>query len=153
MQRALLYTVKALRPRAYTGVVSRSLATVKMSKSHEWAKLDGDIATVGITAHAAEALGDIVFVDLPSVGAKYSAGDAFGSVESVKAASDVYSPVAGEVLEVNSVLEETPGKVNESPAEGGWFIKLKVGAAGKADFASKLMDGAAYKAHIEADKH
>ena len=115
-------------------------------------RLDGDVATVGITAHAAGALGDIVYVDLPSVGAKYSAGDTFGSVESVKAASDVYAPVAGEVLEVNSVLEETPGKVNESPIEGGWFIKLKVSAAGKADFA-KLLDEKAYKQMCDEDKH
>ena len=133
------------------GGLARGLAT-KMSKSHEYAKLDGDVATVGITAHAAGALGDIVFVDLPSIGAKYSAGDSFGSVESVKAASDVYAPVAGEVLEVNSVLEETPGKVNEAPLEGGWFIKLKVGAAGKADFA-KLLDEKAYKAHLDAEAH
>jgi len=110
------------------------------------------VATVGITAHAAGALGDIVFVDLPSVGAKYSAGDTFGSVESVKAASDVYAPVAGEVLEVNSVLEETPGKVNESPLEGGWFIKLKVSAAGKADFA-KLLDEKAYKKMCDEEAH
>ena len=115
----------------------RALAT-RMSKSHEFAKLEGEIATVGITDHAAGALGDIVYVDLPSIGAKYKAGDTFGSVESVKAASDVYAPIAGEVMEVNSALEETPGKVNESPFEGGWFIKLKVDAAGKAEFA-KLM--------------
>lgn len=117
---------------------TRALAT-KMSKSHEFAKLVGDIATVGITAHAAGALGDIVYVDLPSIGAKYKAGDTFGSVESVKAASDVYAPISGEVMEVNSALEETPGKVNESPIEGGWFMKLKVDAAGKAEFAKLLV--------------
>lgn len=114
--------------------------------------MDGDFATVGITDHAAGALGDIVYVDLPSIGAKYSAGETFGSVESVKAASDVYSPIAGEVVEVNSVLEETPGKVNESPFEAGWFIKLKVGAAGKADFA-KLLDAGAYKKMCDEEAH
>jgi glycine cleavage system H protein len=111
-------------------------------------KVDGDVGTVGITAHAAGALGDVVFVDLPSVGKKLTAGESFGSVESVKAASDVYSPVGGEVLEVNSVrnfpslnyleavydpihcfvqeLDSNPGMVNEAPFEGGWFMKLKV---------------------------
>lgn len=131
--------------------LTRAFST-KFSKSHEFAKLDGDVATVGITDHAAGALGDIVFVDLPSIGAKYAAGDTFGSVESVKAASDVYAPIAGEVLEVNSVLEDTPGKVNESPFKDGWFIKLKVGAQGKADFA-KLLDQTAYKKVLEEEKH
>jgi len=131
--------------------LTRALS-IKFSKSHEFAKLDGDVATVGITDHAAGALGDIVFVDLPSIGAKYAAGDTFGSVESVKAASDVYAPIAGEVLEVNSVLEDTPGKVNESPFKDGWFIKLKVGAQGKSEHA-KLLDEKAYKALLEEEKH
>jgi len=126
--------------------------THTQTHTHTHTQLDGDIGTIGITAHAAGALGDIVYVDLPSVGAKYSAGDSFGSVESVKAASDVYAPVAGEVLEVNAALEEAPGKVNESPIEGGWFIKLKVSAAGKAEF-EKLLDEKAYKAHCDAEKH
>eukprot|EP01039_Chlorochromonas_danica_P015360 gene15360-18041_t len=101
------------------------LSTIKYSASHEYIKVDGNTGIVGITKHAADALGDVVFVDLPSVGAKFAAGASFGSVESVKAASDVYSPVAGEVLAVNSELEGNPGKVNESPLSEGWFIKLK----------------------------
>ena len=151
MHRILVRSVQTARVAIGFKPIVRSLAT-KMSKSHEYAKLDGDIATVGITAHAAGALGDIVFVDLPSIGAKYSAGDTFGSVESVKAASDVYAPLTGEVLEVNNVLEDTPGKVNESPLEGGWFIKLKVGAAGKSDFA-KLLDEKAYKKMCDEEAH
>jgi glycine cleavage system H protein len=113
--------------------------------------LEGDIATVGITAHAADALGDIVFVDLPSVGADFSAGDSFGAVESVKAASDVYSPVDGQVLEVNLGLEEAPGKVNDSPLKG-WFMKLKITKEGHAAFEG-LMDETAYKAHVDAEEH
>ena len=91
----------ALLPTVRTS--SRALSTTRYTSSHEYVKLEGDIATVGITDFAAAALGDVVFVDLPSVGAKYAAGESFGSVESVKAASDVYSPVAGEVVEVNEV--------------------------------------------------
>ena len=111
-------------------------------------QLDGDIATVGITAHAADALGDIVFVDLPSPGSEFEKGDSFGAVESVKAASDVYSPVAGEVVEVNSALDDTPAIVNESPIEEGWVMKVKLSAEGKADF-DGLMDEAAYTVHVE----
>jgi len=99
----------------------RSLAT-KFAASHEYIKLDGDVGTVGITEHAAKALGDVVFVDLPSIGAKYSAGDSFGSVESVKAASDVYAPVSGEVVAINEALTENPATVNDSPLEKGKII-------------------------------
>lgn len=111
--------------------------------------MDGDIATVGITAHAADALGDIVYVDLPSVGSDLDAGDSFGAVESVKAASDVYSPCAGEVVDVNALLEDTPGKVNEAPMDDGWFMKIKLSDAGKSEF-DGLMDEAAYTAHCDA---
>jgi glycine cleavage system H protein len=111
-------------------------------------QLDGDIATIGITAHAADALGDIVFVDLPAEGAEFDKGDSFGAVESVKAASDVYAPVGGEVLEVNSTLDDTPGVVNESPIEEGWFMKVRLSAAGKADFEG-MMDESAYTEHCE----
>lgn len=89
-------------------------------------------------------------MDLPAIGSNFEKGDSFGAVESVKAASDVYSPVAGEVLEVNSALDESPGIVNESPIEEGWFMKIKVSAGGKSDFDS-LMDEAAYEAHVEAE--
>lgn len=104
----------------------RSMATIKYAKSHEYIKVNGNIGTVGITQHAADALGDVVYVDLPSVGASFEAGDSFGSVESVKAASDVYVPVTGEVVEINEELVSTPDLVNQSPLENGWFIKIKV---------------------------
>ena len=135
-----------------TQVISyRSLAT-KFAASHEYIKLDGDVGTVGITEHAAKALGDVVFVDLPTIGSKYSAGDTFGSVESVKAASDVYSPVSGEVIAINESLTENPGTVNDSPLEKGWFIKIKVGAGGKAEF-DKLLADAEYKNHCDNEAH
>lgn len=113
-------------------------------------QLDGDIATVGITAHAADALGDIVFVDLPSVGSEFEKGDSFGAVESVKAASDVYSPVSGEVVEINSALDDSPGVVNDSPIQEGWFMKIRLSDTGKTDFEG-LMDESAYEAHAEAE--
>mmetsp|Transcript_32920 Transcript_32920/g.70446 ORF Transcript_32920/g.70446 Transcript_32920/m.70446 type:complete len:151 (-) Transcript_32920:54-506(-) len=128
----------------------RFMATIKYTPSHEYIKIDGEVGTVGITSHAADALGDVVFVDLPSVGNSFVAGDSFGSVESVKAASDVYSPVAGEVLEVNGDLDSNPGLVNEAPFVGGWFMKLKITDQTEL---SKLLDEAAYKQHCEDDKH
>lgn len=138
----------------------RSLSTL-YAPTHEYIKISGNIGIVGITDHAANALGDIVYVELPQVGKSYSAGDSFGSVvrlitccttimlcnylhqESVKAASEVYAPVSGEVVEVNSKLEGTPGIVNESPFEDGWFIKIKIAAAGQED-AKKLLDEKKY---------
>ena len=96
----------------------------KFSKKHEWVSLDGDIATVGITKHATEMLGDIVFVELPEVGQTLDAETDAAIVESVKAASDVYSPLSGEVMEVNSLLEDQPEIINTSPYEDGWFYKL-----------------------------
>ena len=107
-------------------------------------QLEGEVATVGITAHAADALGDIVYVDLPSVGSEFSVGDSFGAVESVKAASDVYSPLEGEVVEVNSELDDTPGKVNDSPMGEGWFMRLKLTPDGMTGF-NNMLDEAAYK--------
>ena len=99
---------------------------MKFAKSHEYISVKGDIGVVGITDHAAGALGDVVFVELPSVGKKFKAGDTFASVESVKAASDVYTPVSGEIIEINNTIVTAPGTVNESPYEKGWFIKIKV---------------------------
>lgn len=124
----------------------QALSTIKFAKSHEYIKIDGDIGTVGITSHAADALGDVVYVDLPSVGASYDAGDSFGSVESVKAASDVYTPVGGEVVEVNAELESNPGTVNESAMEDGWFMKIKI--ANEAEL-NDLMDQDAYDKEID----
>ena len=122
------------------------MATMKFSKEHEWIRVEGDVATIGITQHAAEQLGDLVFVDLPDVGKTVAPGDEAAVVESVKAASEVYAPVSGEVIEVNSVLADEPGKVNEAPEGDGWFMKLKLSDASELD---ALMDEAAYKAFVE----
>lgn len=110
---------------------------IKFTKDHEWLSIDGDIATVGITDHAQNALGDIVFVELPEVGATYTQGDDAAVVESVKAASDVYAPVTGEVTEVNVELESDPSLVNSSAADAGWFFKIKLADAAELD---ELMD-------------
>ncbi len=96
------------------------------NKTHEWADIDGDIATIGITEFAQEQLGDITFVELPSVGDTVEYGTEMGSIESVKAASELYAPVSGEVIEVNAVLEDAPEKVNESAFEDGWLIKVRI---------------------------
>ena len=119
------------------------MTETRYTKDHEWITVDGDEGTAGITAYAAEQLGDVVFVELPAVGASFKQGDEMAVVESVKAASEVYAPVSGEVVAVNDVLEGEPGKVNESPDGEGWFVKLKL--ADKAEL-SALMDDAAYKA-------
>ena len=117
--------------------------------THEWIRDEGDgSVTIGITQHAQEALGDVVFVELPETGKTLSAGDDFGVVESVKAASDLYSPLSGEVLEVNSELEDSPETINEAPYEGGWLIKLKLSDASEMD---DLLDAAAYEKVVEAD--
>jgi glycine cleavage system H protein len=100
--------------------------TTKYTKDHEWVRVEGDTATVGITPYAAEQLGDVVFVELPSIGKKVTKGGEAAVVESVKAASEVYAPLSGEVVAVNSELEGEPAKVNADPAGNGWFVKLKV---------------------------
>ena len=128
-------------PRCHPSHDRRSFA-----ESHEYAKVDGGVATVGITDYAANALGDIVFVDLPEVGDEVEKGEAFGAVESVKAASDVYAPISGEVVEINGALEDTPDLVNSSALEDGWFIKVKMSDAGEVD---ALMDEAAYAEHTK----
>jgi glycine cleavage system H protein len=121
------------------------MGTVKYSKDHEWIQIDGDVATIGITKHAAEQLGDLVFVELPAVGKTVSPGDETAVVESVKAASEVYAPLSGEVVEVNSALEDEPGKVNEAPEGDGWFLKMKLSSPSELD---DLMDEAAYNAFV-----
>ncbi len=103
---------------------------LRYTRSHEWVRREGDVATVGITDHAQDELGDVVFVELPEKGATFDAGDAFGTVESVKAVSDLYAPVGGEVVEVNEALEESPEKINEDPYGDGWIIKLRAGDEG-----------------------
>ena len=97
---------------------------LQYTSSHEWVRIEGDTATIGITDHAQDELGDIVFVELPDEGATFDAGDAFGTVESVKAVSDLYAPVGGEVVEVNSALEDAPENINEDPYGEGWIVKL-----------------------------
>jgi glycine cleavage system H protein len=115
------------------------------TEDHEWISIDGDVATVGITPHAAEQLGDVVFVELPDIGKGVAKGDEMAVVESVKAASEVYAPVDGEIVAVNSGLEDAPAKVNEDAAGDGWFVKLKLS---NTDQLTGLMDEAGYKAHI-----
>ncbi|MEY4487591.1 MAG: hypothetical protein RIQ79_99 [Verrucomicrobiota bacterium] len=120
-------------------------ADLRYAKSHEWLKLSADgTALVGITDYAQGSLGDITFVQLPKVGAVLAAGDTFGVVESVKAASDLYAPVACTVLAVNTALDNTPETVNQAPYDGGWMLKVKP-AAGAAD---ALLDATAYTAHV-----
>jgi glycine cleavage system H protein len=119
---------------------------MRFTKDHEWVELDGDIATVGISAHAAEQLGDVVFVEVPEVGKQVKAGDAFAVVESVKAASDVYAPVSGEVIEANGALSDSPETVNAVPEAGGWFAKVRI--ADKAEY-DALMDRPAYEAFLQ----
>ncbi|AUG54166.1 glycine cleavage system protein GcvH [Thalassospira marina] len=118
----------------------------KFSKEHEWLEIDGDVATVGITDHAQQALGDIVYVELPEIGKKLSKDGDAAVVESVKAASDVYAPVDGEVVEANEELDANPALVNESPENDGWFFKIKLSDASQLD---DLMDEAGYKAFVE----
>lgn len=113
---------------------------LKYTPSHEWAKIEGDTATVGITSFAQEQLGDITFVDLPAVGSQVTQGNEFGSIESVKAASELYSPVTGEVIEVNAALDANPELVNQEAFEGGWMIKVKLSAEPQG-----LLDAAAYE--------
>jgi glycine cleavage system H protein len=118
---------------------------LRYTKEHEWVRLQGGIATVGITDYAQHELGDVVYVELPKVGAKLKAGQSLGTVESVKAVSDIYCPVAGEVTEVNSALAQTPETINKDPHGEAWLIKLKVDDAGAV---SGLLDAAAYQAFI-----
>jgi glycine cleavage system H protein len=122
------------------------MSEIKFSKDHEWVKLDGDTATIGITHYAQEQLGDVVFVELPEVGKKIEQGKELATVESVKAASEVYAPVSGEVVEVNGALTDAPATVNEDALGKGWFAKLKVADKGQL---SGLMDEAAYQKYVE----
>jgi glycine cleavage system H protein len=118
---------------------------LKFTEEHEWMLIEDGVATVGITDHAQNALGDIVFVELPEVGASFGKGDDAAVVESVKAASEVYAPLTGEVTEVNELLEGEPGKVNESPMDDGWFFKITVSDESELE---GLMDEAAYNEFV-----
>jgi len=124
-----------------------------MGIAHEYCKVEGNIATVGITDFAQKALGDIVFVDLPEIGSAFVAGDSFGSVESVKAASDVYAPVGGRVTAVNDVLCDEPGLVNSSPEDGAWFVKMEIDADVGETELKKLLNAEEYEAHCEKEAH
>ena len=119
---------------------------LKFTKDHEWLRVDGDVATVGITQYAQEQLGDLVFVELPAVGRQLATGAAAAVVESVKAASDVYAPVSGEVTQVNESAVSEPGLVNSDPMGNGWLFKMRVGNAAEL---SALLDESAYKALTE----
>jgi len=123
--------------------------SIKYTPDHEWIKLDGDIGTVGITHHAQDALGDVVFVDLPEVGKTYAEKDAAAVVESVKAAADVYMPAAGEVLEVNEALRDDPSLANSDPLGAGWFFKVKFSNVADLD---AMMDETSYTTY-SADAH
>jgi len=122
------------------------MSTTKFTKDHEWIRVDDGVATVGITDHAQSQLGDIVFVELPEVGKKVDRGADAAVVESVKAASEVYAPVSGEVTEVNEALAEDPSLVNSDPTGAGWFLKMTVADASQLD---GLMDEAAYASFVE----
>lgn len=123
------------------------MAIEKFSKDHEWIRVDGDVATIGITVHAQDQLGDVVFVEVPEVGRKVAAEEAVAVVESVKAASDVYSPVTGEVIESNGDLASTPGLVNEDAEGKAWFFKVRLAKPAELD---ALMDRAGYDAFVAA---
>ncbi len=123
-------------------------AELRYATSHEWARLDGDTATIGITDYAQDALGDVVYVELPDVGATFVAASVFGAVESVKAASDLYTPVGGEVVEVNGALFDTPELLNSDPYGTGWVVRVKLSGA-----MPELLDAAAYEALVEKVKH
>jgi glycine cleavage system H protein len=127
-------------------------ADYRYTKQHEWIKVQGDVGTIGITDYAQQELGDVVFVDMPKVGAKLASGASFGSVESVKAVSEIYSPVTGEVTETNPLLVDAPEKINTDPHNTAWLIKLKL--ADPKEVAT-LMDTAAYQAYIaeQAKEH
>lgn len=124
------------------------MATEYFTPDHEWIRLEGDIATVGITNHAQEQLGDVVFVEVPEVGRTVTAGEAAAVVESVKAASDVFSPLAGEVSEANTDLADNPALVNEDAEGGAWFFKLRVADPGAVE---GMMDRAAYDAFVASE--
>ncbi len=124
------------------------MAELYFSKDHEWISVDGDIATIGITDHAQEQLGDVVFVEVPEIGKTVKAGDAAAVVESVKAASEVYAPLSGEVTEANGDLDATPEKVNEDAEGAAWFFKLKIADTSEL---SNLMDRTAYDALVASE--
>ncbi len=121
----------------------------RYTKEHEWVRVEGDTGTVGITDHAQNELGDIVYVDLPKVGAKVEQGKSLGSVESVKAVSDIYSPLTGEVIEVNQALADAPEKLNQDAHGEGWLVKIRLAVPAET---SGLMSAAEYQEYVGAEK-
>jgi glycine cleavage system H protein len=119
---------------------------LQYTKTHEWIRREGDIAIVGITDYAQDELGDVVFIELPDEGATFSAGDSFGVIESVKAVSDLYAPVGGEVVEVNEALNDAPEKINEDPYGDGWMIKLRTSDE------ANLLSAEEYEEHLEEEE-
>ena len=124
-------------------------ADFRYTKEHEWVKVDGNTATIGITDHAQHELGDIVYVDLPKVGSHVEQGKSLGSVESVKAVSDVYSPVSGEVTAINALLADAPEKLNEDPHGAAWLVKIRLSAPGEVQ---NLMSASEYQTYVGAEK-
>jgi glycine cleavage system H protein len=127
-------------------------AEYRYTKEHEWIKVDGPIGTLGITDYAQQELGDVVFAELPKVGAKLKTGESFGTVESVKAVSEIYTPVSGEITEINSALVDAPEKINKDPHGSAWLVKIRLSDPKEV---SNLMDAAAYEAYIatQAKEH
>jgi glycine cleavage system H protein len=120
-------------------------AGYRYTKDHEWVKIDGAIGTIGITDYAQHELGDVVFVDLPKVGARVKTGESFGSIESVKAVSDIFAPVSGEVTEINKALADAPEKINQDPHGAAWLVRVKLADPQEA---GSLMDAKAYEAYV-----
>jgi glycine cleavage system H protein len=123
---------------------------LRYTKDHEWIRVDADAAAIGITDFAQDSLGDVVFVELPAVGTKLQQGATFGVVESNKSVSDLFAPVAGEVIAVNDRLAEQPELVNQSPYDQGWMIRLRIASAAEV---TALLDAAAYQAHVASEQH
>ncbi len=123
------------------------MADTRYSQEHEWIRVEGDVGTIGITQYAQEQLGDVVFVDLPQAGRKVAKGEACAVVESVKAASDIYAPVSGEVTEANAALADSPGDVNAEPTGKGWFFRVRLSDKGEL---AGLMDEAGYDAFVKS---
>ena len=119
---------------------------LQYTRSHEWVRTEDDTATIGITDHAQDELGDVVFVELPEQGSTFDAGDSFGTVESVKAVSDLYTPIGGEVVEINETLNDSPEKINEDPYGEGWIVKLRV-----SDEGSELLSASDYEQFVEEE--
>ena len=122
---------------------------LRYSKDHEWVSVSGDVAAIGITDYAQHSLGDVVYIDMPRVGDKFSTHEAFGSVESVKAVSEIFTPIAGEVVEVNEGLNDTPESVNNDPYTAGWMIKIKMDNPNEAD---KLLSSVEYEEYLAASE-